>query len=66
MSNEVTLNNVAAPAPTRLKSTNIADFPMPQAREEAWRFTPIERLEELLTEELTGGSPKYSFAGKDL
>lgn len=57
---EISLHNLeAAPTPTRFTSTSLADFPMPQGREEAWRFTPIERLSGLLADTLDGGVATY-------
>lgn len=64
---EVSLHNPGvAPAPSRFTSTKLADFPMPHGREEAWRFTPIDRLEGLLADTLDGGVPTYQLAGKPL
>lgn len=35
----------------RLRSFDVADFPMPTGREEEWRFTPLDRLGALLVDE---------------
>ncbi len=35
----------------RTTSFDIADFPVPNGREEEWRFTPVDRLMELFAEE---------------
>lgn len=35
----------------RTRSWEVADFPVPNGREEDWRFTPVERLTDLLTAE---------------
>ena len=32
----------------RLRSANLADHPVPDGREEDWRFTPIARMRPLL------------------
>lgn len=61
---EVSLNNVAAPTPVRFTSTRLADFPMPHGREEAWRFTPLKRVESLLADTLDGGDAQY-FIGEE-
>ncbi|WP_018156074.1 Fe-S cluster assembly protein SufD [Demetria terragena] len=48
----------------RLTSFDVADIPMPHGREEEWRFTPIDRLAGLLTDEPTDdrdGDPAVSF-----
>jgi len=37
----------------RKTSFDLADFPMPHGREEDWRFTPVDRLTELLADEPT-------------
>ncbi|MCT1618344.1 Fe-S cluster assembly protein SufD [Janibacter hoylei] len=42
----------------RTRSWEVADFPVPQGREEDWRFTPVGRLAELFTDE--GGSATLS------
>lgn len=39
----------------RLASFDVAAFPLPTGREEEWRFTPVEKLGELLREGATGG-----------
>lgn len=64
---EVSLNNLeSAPAPTRFTSTKLEDFPLPSGREEAWRFTPIERIESLLKNNLDGGNATYRLEEKTL
>lgn len=37
----------------RPTSFEVADFPMPSGREEEWRFTPVDRLAQLLADEPT-------------
>lgn len=47
----------SAVIPSHLHSTpswDVADFPVPQGREEIWRFTPLKRLRGLLQAEATG------------
>ena len=36
----------------RATSFDVADFPVPHGREEDWRFTPIDRIQRLLSEAL--------------
>src|SRR5690606_23823521 len=38
----------------RTRSYAVADFPLPNGREEEWRFTPLDRLGSLLRDEATG------------
>ncbi|WP_435198617.1 Fe-S cluster assembly protein SufD [Janibacter sp. GS2] len=38
----------------RTRSWQVADYPVPAGREEDWRFTPVDRLTDLLTDEPTG------------
>ncbi len=47
----------------RLKSYNLADFPVLTGREEDWRFTPLKRLRGLHTESLDGAGPTVSVGG---
>ncbi|WP_347031075.1 Fe-S cluster assembly protein SufD [Brevibacterium paucivorans] len=35
----------------RIRSFNVADFPQVNGREEEWRFTPVKKLTQLLTDE---------------
>jgi Fe-S cluster assembly protein SufD len=35
----------------RTRSRRVADFPVPNGREEEWRFTPLPRLRQLLTDD---------------
>ena len=44
----------------RVKSTNPADFPAVKGYEVDWKFTPISRLEDLLTGELDGTKFEYT------
>ncbi|MGO1165660.1 MAG: Fe-S cluster assembly protein SufD [Janibacter sp.] len=39
----------------RTQSWQVADFPVPAGREEDWRFTPIDRLTDLLVDEPSAG-----------
>lgn len=41
----------------RMTSYKLADFPALTGREEDWRFTPLDRLGGLHTDELTGAAP---------
>ncbi len=48
----------------RTTSFDVADFPMPHGREEDWRFTPIDRLTSLLSDEPSderAGDPPATF-----
>jgi Fe-S cluster assembly protein SufD len=38
----------------RTASFTVADFPVPHGREEEWRFTPVDRVTRLFTDEPTG------------
>ncbi len=38
----------------RITSFDVADFPLPTGREEAWRFTPVDRLGPLLRDTPSG------------
>ena len=38
----------------RTRSFNVADFPQVNGREEEWRFTPVKKLTQLLTDEESG------------
>ncbi|NLJ54596.1 MAG: Fe-S cluster assembly protein SufD [Intrasporangiaceae bacterium] len=38
----------------RTQSYAVADFPVPDGREEEWRFTPLDRLGALMRDEATG------------
>lgn len=38
----------------RTASFDIADFPLPSGREEDWRFTPVKKLRDLLSEGVAG------------
>lgn len=58
-----TKHDATAPGPERFTSTNLADFPLPKGREEAWRFTPLTRLKSLLADRLEGGPVVVSFEG---
>ncbi|WP_122820965.1 Fe-S cluster assembly protein SufD [Varibaculum vaginae] len=58
---------VAAPSRAdRPTSFNLADISLPTGREEDWRFTPLERINMLLTENLEGVSPRVEVAGRVL
>lgn len=61
---EITLKQ-GAETPTRFTSTRLDDFPMPQGREEDWRFTPLDRLRDLLADSL-GGPARYSVNGQSV
>ncbi|YAL81892.1 Fe-S cluster assembly protein SufD [Dermacoccaceae bacterium W4C1] len=48
----------------RSTSFDVADFPVPGGREEEWRFTPVDRLSRLLSDEPTDdrdGDPAVAF-----
>ncbi|OKL47582.1 Fe-S cluster assembly protein SufD [Boudabousia liubingyangii] len=49
----------------RATSFNIADFPVPNGREEDWRFTPLARIEALFAEELTGTGPQVQVSAPE-
>ncbi|GAB3583893.1 Fe-S cluster assembly protein SufD [Calidifontibacter terrae] len=38
----------------RKTSFEVSDFPVPHGREEEWRFTPVDKLGQLFTDEATG------------
>lgn len=74
MTETTAAQNVAAAADTRKKpagtlnsradrptSFNLADIPVPHGREEDWRFTPLERMNDLFADELTGTAPGVYF-----
>ncbi|WP_245528838.1 Fe-S cluster assembly protein SufD [Beutenbergia cavernae] len=42
----------------RASSFALADFPLPNGREEEWRFSPVQRLQRLFAGELTGTGPR--------
>jgi Fe-S cluster assembly protein SufD len=44
----------------RLRSARASDFPVPTGREENWRFTPLPRLRDLLSDESEIGSASGS------
>lgn len=45
-----------------LRSYDVTDFPTLTGREEEWRFTPLKRLGELVSETATaGGVPKHEY-----
>ncbi|NYF99647.1 Fe-S cluster assembly protein SufD [Janibacter cremeus] len=44
----------------RTRSWEVAEFPMPQGREEDWRFTPISRLTNLLADEASGATLEWT------
>lgn len=41
----------------RAASFDLADFPIPTGREEEWRFTPVDRIQELFAERVDGAAP---------
>ncbi|MEE6282974.1 Fe-S cluster assembly protein SufD [Georgenia sp. MJ170] len=45
------------PAGQRFTSFGLADFPVPNGREEDWRFSPVDRFQKLFAGELTGPVP---------
>ncbi|WP_404285456.1 Fe-S cluster assembly protein SufD [Glutamicibacter arilaitensis] len=49
----------------RLTSYNVEDFPKLTGREEDWRFTPLKRIGNLHTAELTGKAPKIELTGSE-
>ncbi|WEV79172.1 Fe-S cluster assembly protein SufD [Janibacter cremeus] len=44
----------------RTRSWEVADFPMPEGREEDWRFTPISRLTTLLADEPSSATLEWT------
>ncbi|HLT85492.1 MAG TPA: Fe-S cluster assembly protein SufD [Phototrophicaceae bacterium] len=46
-----------APAGQRFTSFELSDFPVPTGREEEWRFSPVDRFQQLFAGELTGPVP---------
>lgn len=50
----------------RTTSFAVADFPMPHGREEEWRFTPVDRLGGVLTDEATDDREGSHAADYDL
>lgn len=44
----------------RTRSWEVADFPMPEGREEDWRFTPISRLTSLLADEASSATLEWT------
>lgn len=44
----------------RTRSFDVADFPVPHGREEDWRFTPVDRLTDLLDGTSSGTRPTVS------
>ena len=50
---EVSLTPAADLLP-RITSRDVADFPLPNGREEVWRFTPLTRFARVLADEPTG------------
>ncbi|MBV7363596.1 Fe-S cluster assembly protein SufD [Actinomycetaceae bacterium TAE3-ERU4] len=44
----------------RPTSFKIEDIPVPNGREEEWRFTPLDRISALFADKLTGPEPKVS------
>jgi Fe-S cluster assembly protein SufD len=50
----------------RPTSFEVADFPIPNGREEEWRFTPVDRLRSLLTDTPTeAGAVEYAVTAPD-
>ncbi|GAA4422790.1 Fe-S cluster assembly protein SufD [Georgenia halophila] len=43
----------------------LADFPLPNGREEDWRFTPVNRLQKIFAGDLTGEGPTVSVEHDD-
>jgi Fe-S cluster assembly protein SufD len=47
----------------RVRSFDVADFPLPSGREEEWRFTPLDRLAGLLDGPPTDGAVEADWTG---
>src|SRR6478752_8875011 len=69
---ETTTTDPAAPAPKHLRapvpvqsrsgrftSTEVSDFPAVTGREPMWKYTPVARIQELITGELDGSPYAY-------
>ncbi|MDO5746728.1 MAG: Fe-S cluster assembly protein SufD [Actinomycetaceae bacterium] len=55
--------NSRADRPTSYK---LDDIPVPNGREEDWRFTPLSRIESLFADTLSGQPAALTFDGKEL
>lgn len=72
MTAEIKTENTQSRA-DRLVSFNLADFPVPTGREEEWRFTPLERIEDFFIAQANAtnydlrvtGDAEYEVVGKD-
>ncbi|WP_020384811.1 Fe-S cluster assembly protein SufD [Kribbella catacumbae] len=49
----------------RTTSYDVADFPVPNGREEEWRFTPVKALKALFADEAGTETPKIDAYGPD-
>jgi Fe-S cluster assembly protein SufD len=49
----------------RPTSYDVADFPVPNGREEEWRFTPVKQLKDLFADEAGTETPKIDVSGPD-
>jgi Fe-S cluster assembly protein SufD len=49
----------------RTTSYDVADFPVPNGREEEWRFTPVKALKALFTDEAGTETPKIDGRGPE-
>ena len=49
----------------RPTSYDVADFPVPNGREEEWRFTPVKALKALFADEAGTETPKIDASGPD-
>ncbi|WP_433002849.1 Fe-S cluster assembly protein SufD [Kribbella sp. CA-294648] len=49
----------------RTTSYDVADFPVPNGREEEWRFTPVKALKALFADEAGTETPKIDAHGPD-
>jgi Fe-S cluster assembly protein SufD len=49
----------------RTTSYAVADFPVPNGREEEWRFTPVKALKDLFADEAGTETPKVEATGPD-
>src|SRR6478752_2914697 len=69
---ETTTTDPAAPAPTHMRapvpvqsraerftSTEVSDFPAVTGREAMWKYTPVARIQELITGDLDGSPDVY-------
>ncbi|MBD8062244.1 Fe-S cluster assembly protein SufD [Oceanitalea stevensii] len=49
----------------RATSFELSDFPVPNGREEDWRFTPVDRLQGFFADQLDGAAPDVTIEAGD-